>query len=301
MTFCLLLVAPLTAFAQGIHPHAISQKEANFEDMGMELKAVGDALFSFPAPAPIIKPWGICHDGENLHISDPLQTPPVESIFEVTPAGAYTGNVISISLGQNFIGDMASDGTHIYACLVGGPNTIAKVHIASGDLVGTISGDWTITSQRGLAYDAINEEFYIGGWNSNNIWRVSNTGVTISEHAFTNVSGLTWHPNGGPLQQGSLWVMTNAASSTITEVDPNNGWAVLQSFPIPGSPNFSGAGMDLDPSGNLWVVNQADNMVYLVDTEQPLGHAAVPLGQWSLYLVVIMSAGFLFFRFRRAF
>ncbi len=232
-------------------------------------REVGDVILNWPSPSPIA-PWGVCDDGQNLRISDYNNA---TTIYEVTYDGVNTGNTITVSLGQSWIGDMVSDGTFLYGCLVGGPNTIVKVDLATGETVGTITGAWTVTSQRGLAYDAINEEFYIGGWNSNMIWRVDATGATISTFGFTGVSGLAWHPMGGPDQAGSLWVAVNSAGDLVTEVDPNNGWATLQSFTLPGPVGYGGAGAEIKRSnpdaGALWLPNQNDNNIYLVDLGEP--------------------------------
>jgi hypothetical protein len=156
-------------------------------------REVGEVLLNWPAPSPIA-PWGICDDGTNLRITD-YNVP--TTIYEVTYDGVNTGNTITVSLGQAWIGDMVSDGTYLYACLVGGPNTIVKVNLATGETEGTITGAWTVTSQRGMSADFINSEFYIGGWNSNQIWRTDFDGATISTFGFTGVSGLAWHPKGG--------------------------------------------------------------------------------------------------------
>jgi len=232
-------------------------------------REVGDVILNWPSPSPIA-PWGVCDDGQNLRISDYNNA---TTIYEVTYDGVNTGNTITVSLGQSWIGDMVSDGTFLYGCLVGGPNTIVKVDLATGETVGTITGAWTVTSQRGLAYDAINEEFYIGGWNSNMIWRVDATGATISTFGFTGVSGLAWHPMGGPDQEGSLWVAVNSAGDLVTEVDPNNGWATLQSFTLPGPVGYGGAGAEIKRSnpdaGALWLPNQNNNNIYLVDLGEP--------------------------------
>jgi hypothetical protein len=87
------------------------------------------------------------------------------------------------------------------------------------------------------------------------------------------VSGLAWQPLGGPDQDGALWVMVNAASNLVTEVDPNASWVTLQSFMIPGGQSYSGAGMEvkteLPDAGALWICNQTENTVYLVATEEP--------------------------------
>ncbi|MBP6871326.1 MAG: carboxypeptidase regulatory-like domain-containing protein [Bacteroidales bacterium] len=233
---------------------------------------VGDVILSFPAPSPIGLCWGICDDGENLWISDPNVSATV--IYQVDYEGVNTGNTITISQGQSWVGDMASDGEFLYGCLVGGSNAIVKVDLATGETVGTIGGDFTVTSQRGLGVDFVNEEFYIGGWNSNQIWRTDFEGTTISTFGFSGVSGLAWHPNGGPDAEGALWVVVNAATDNVTEVDPNNGWATIQAFVMPNDQGYSGAGMEIKISnpdgGALWICNQSDNTIYLVDTEELL-------------------------------
>ena len=50
-----------------------------------------------------------------------------------------TGNNLTVSEGQSWIGDMVSDGEFLYGCLVGGPNSIVKVDLATGETVGTIA------------------------------------------------------------------------------------------------------------------------------------------------------------------
>ena len=252
-------------------PPLVSWEERLPEDS----RDFGDILQQFSAPSPISMCWGICDDGMDLWITDPNTS--ATSIYQVNYDGLMTGNIITISQGQSWIGDMVSDGEYLYGCLVGGPNSIVKVEIATGETVGTIDGDFTITSQHGLAADFCNEEFYIGGWNSNQIWRITFDGTTISTFGFTGVSGLTWHPTGGPEAEGSLWVVACESNSLVTELDPNFGWGTLQSLPVPGGEPFSGAGIEIKPGGancgSLWICNQIENMIYLVDVDEPL---AVP-------------------------
>jgi hypothetical protein len=232
---------------------------------------VGDVVLSFPAPTPIGLCWGICDDGENLWVTDPNLSS--VTIYMLTYEGENTGTTITVSQGQSYIADMVSDGEFLYGCLVGGPNTIVKVDLATGETVGTITGDWTLTTQRGLAADFYNEEFYIGGWNSDMIWRTDFSGNTISTFGFAGVSGLAWQPLGGPYEEGALWVVSNDAASVVTEIDPNEEWATIQSFPMPGEQLFSGAGAEIkltDPQGGcLWLPNMSDNQVYLVETDEP--------------------------------
>ncbi len=232
---------------------------------------VGDVIMQFPAPSPISLCWGICDDGNNLWITDPNAS--ATTIYEITYEGVNTGTTICVSQGQSYIGDMVCDGEFLYGCLVGGPNSIVKVALSTGETIGTITGDWTITTQRGLSADFINQEFYIGGWNSNLIWRTDFDGNTIATFGFAGVSGLAWHPNGGPASDGALWVMMNEINNLVTELDPNNDWVMLQSFLIPGGQQNSGAGMEMAIGGplpgGLWIANQSDNTIYLVDTDEP--------------------------------
>jgi hypothetical protein len=261
-------------------------------------RATGDVLLSWLAPAPIALCWGVGDDGHHLWITDPNGD--WTKIYETTYSGVLTGNTITLDLGQSWIGDMASDGVYLYSCMVGGPNTIARIDLGTKTLAGTISGDWTYTSQRGLAYDAVRNEFYIGGWNSQKIWRVSSTGVTISTFTgIPNVSGLEWHPNGGPEGAGSLWVVENSVTDHVTEVDPHNGWAILQSFILPGSVQYSSAGAALHPSGALWLPNQSLNSVFLVDLGEPLHGDKVPLPNWALGIGILLILSFVVFRLRK--
>ena len=217
--------------------------------------------------------WGICDDGTNLWVTNATTAP--TSIIEVTYEGEVTGNTLTVSEGQSWIGDMVSDGEFLYGVLVGGSNAIVKVDLATGETVGTITGEFATTSQRGMSADFNNSEFYIGGWNSDMVWRTDFEGTTISTYGFAaGISGLSWHPMGGPDFEGSLWISENSPSDLVTEVDPNAGYAVIQSFALPGTMTYSGAGGEIkrmgENAGAIWVTNQSSNTVYLVDLEEPL-------------------------------
>ena len=169
-----------------------------------------------------IQPWGVACSGKYLYLTDPAGT----SIYQYNLDGTATGYVINADYGgPSWIGDLATDDVNIYACNVGGDNAINVFNIATGALVNTITGDWTSISQRGLAYDASAHEFYIGGWNSNQIWRTDALGNTIEIIPAGDVAGLAWDPIGGPAGTGSLWVVNNDPSDIVTELDPNNSWA----------------------------------------------------------------------------
>ena len=259
-------------------PNAINRSEANDIVTGSGTRDFGDVLTSFSWTGGGAC-WGICDDGTNLWVTNATTAP--TSIIEVTYEGEVTGNTLTVSEGQSWIGDMVSDGEFLYGVLVGGSNAIVKVDLATGETVGTITGDFATTSQRGMSADFNNVEFYIGGWNSDMVWRTDFEGTTISTYGFAaGISGLAWHPLGGPDFEGSLWISENSPSDLVTEVDPNDGYAVIQSFTLPGTQTYSGAGCEIkrtgDDAGAIWVTNQSSNTIYLVDLEEPL--STVPTG-----------------------
>ncbi len=234
---------------------------------------VGDVLRSFPSPSPITSCYGICDAGDGIWITDPNISS--STIFKVTYDGVLMDETIILNQGQSWIGDMVSDGTYLYCCLIGGSNRIGKVDLSTGHIVATIGGEFSVEGQMGLAADFENEEFYIGGWNSNMIWRTTFSGATISSHPFNDVSGLAWSPQGGPDGQGSLWIMVQATPNWVQEIDPNTNWVNFQAFMIPGGEPNSGAGIEIKTGGyygmeSLWICNQVENKVYLVDLVVPI-------------------------------
>jgi hypothetical protein len=247
-------------------------------------RVVGDVLFQFDA-ANLTMAWGVGFDGTYVYVTDPNAD--ATHIYQYLPDGTFTGLTFEISVGQSWIGDMASDGTNLYCLMVGGPNNIQVLDIASGTVVNTIgAGPWTGISQRGLAYDEANDEFYIGGWNDNIIYHTDGTGAVIDQFGFAGISGLEWHPQGGPNAEGSLWVQVNASPNFVTELDPANGYATIQNFLTPGGADYSGAGLALNSDGNLWVPAMTGVTVYLIDTEEPLsggGNATDGLIGFNVY------------------
>jgi hypothetical protein len=233
-------------------------------------------------------PWGcgFDYDEDFIYLTDPLSFPTTVFQYDYN-TGDQTGVEFSINKGQAWIGDMAYYDGILYCLMVGGPNSIVGIDIATGTEVVEITGSaWAGISQRGLGVDGEGSggsgdiEFYVGGWNTNIMFHIDATGAVISQSPWAGISGMAWHPMGGPNAEGSLWVMVNAGTSTCTEFDPLNAWANLQAFNIPGNTSFSGAGLAMNGDGNLWMPNQVDVQVYLVDTEQPFtgGGPGVPDG-----------------------
>ena len=77
-----------------------------------------------------------------------------------------------------------------------------------------------------------------------------------------NISGLAWNP-----AVGQVWMATNSPTDTIFRVDPNT-CATVSTLNHP-NPFFNGAGLEMDESGNLWMIGQSPNTAYLVDSGVP--------------------------------
>jgi hypothetical protein len=284
---------------QNLDPLALSQGvSGNVVHHQTGDKNMGDILSQISPTS--MHAWGVAFDGQFLYFTDPYQTGNDQhTIYQYDLNGNPTGYTISANFGgPAWIADMACDGNTIYCCNVSGNNAINSFDIATGTLQNTITGDWAFESQRGLAFDAAHNEFYIGGWNSDKIWRVdASTGVTISEFAFENVSGLAWNPFGGPTGNGSLWVAGNTVDDLVTEIDPNNGWAVIQNYIIPNGVDYSSAGLEVDNSGNLWTVNQSNEIVYLIDTDSAPPAPTIPVSNWAIILTLMLISGFILIRY----
>ncbi len=126
---------------------------------------------------------------------------------------------------------------------------------------------WTGNSQRGLAYDIVNNGFFIGGWNEGIVYHIDSSGNVIdSANVGLPISGLAYSP-----QNGHLLVMSNQTGNPdVTVLDANNNYAVLGTFYIGGSSPvmtpFGQAGMEFDCAGNLWVIDQNTQTIYMVDS-----------------------------------
>ena len=125
-------------------------------------------------------------------------------------------------------------------------------------------------SQRGVAYDAASDTFYVGGWNDMVIYHVAGPswdtpGETLSSCAPADgaIAGLAWNP-----AFSVLWMSTNSEADLIYVVDPAT-CEILNALPHP-EPGFNGAGIELDNAGNLWTVSQNSATAYLIESGLPV-------------------------------
>jgi len=268
---------------------------------GWAPSAPGDVIRSW-LPTGLALAWGVGYTG-NVWLSD---VPTNDRNHEFTVLGVPTGRSWPAPWAGAWPGDMALDSTRNLMCQVnvGGDNGIYCWNINTGAVAGSITGSfpWTTISQRGLAYRPDDDTFYIGGWNQGVLYHVKglsypDKGAVISQcnPPDPNISGLAWNP-----AFNIVWEATNSPTDTIYEVNPVT-CAVLATLPHP-NPFFSGAGLEMDEAGNLWMIDQSPNVVYLIESGVPAfvnvpwlsespSSGALPVGDTQLIDVTVDTAG----------
>jgi subtilisin family serine protease len=233
---------------------------------GWRTEATGDVLASF-TPTGTQMPFGVGL-ASNLWISDQIVGSKLDTEFTI--AGAATGRKFSMSWASS-PGDMAYDPARDVVCQVnvGADNGIYCWDPATGNTAGSITGPfpWTVMSQRGLAYRPDDDSFYIGGWNSFTIYHVkglshSDKGAVIGSCVPPDgrISGLAWNGT-----SKVLWETTNSPTDTIYELNPDD-CTVLSTLAHPRAGGFQGGGLEMDESGNLWMIAQRSQEVLLVES-----------------------------------
>ncbi|MET0563228.1 MAG: malectin domain-containing carbohydrate-binding protein, partial [Gaiellaceae bacterium] len=217
--------------------------------------------------------WGVGYNG-NVWISDVDggACGPTCTDNKYNVAGPPILQTITTPWANAWPADMALMGANEMCQVnVGGDNGIYCWDTSTGASTRHIAGAfaWTGISQRGLAYRPDDDSFYIGGWNEGILYHVAGfshptPGAVLGQcfPADPNISGLAWNP-----AVGQVWMATNSPTDTIFRVDPNT-CATVSTLNHP-NPFFNGAGLEMDESGNLWMIGQFPNTAYLVDSGVP--------------------------------
>jgi hypothetical protein len=234
---------------------------------GATAAAPGDILRQWP-PTGLSLAWGVGYDN-HVWLSDiPTNNRNHEFLVDGTP----TGTSFAAPWAGVWPGDMALMGTEMCQVNVGGDNGIYCWDRGTGAVTRSITGAfaWTGISQRGLAYRPDDDSFYIGGWNQGILYHVAGfshptPGQILSQCNAPdfNISGLAWNS-----AVGQVWEATNSVTDTIYRVDPTT-CATVSTLPHPGHDQFDGAGLEMDEGGNLWMIRQSPNTVFLVDSGVP--------------------------------
>jgi hypothetical protein len=195
--------------------------------------------------------WAVGYGGNNIWVSDLASNKNVE----FTREGVPTGRSHDTPWATEFAADMAFDTTHDCMAQVnfGGDNGIYCWSTEDGSVQYSIAGDfpWTAEPQLGLAYSPDDDSFFIGGWNSDTLFRVKGTshpdkGAVVSrcEPATGDLAGLEWNP-----WFEVLWAVARGEQDEIQRLDPET-CAVLDVLPSPTF-EFGATGLGLDRDGDL--------------------------------------------------
>jgi subtilisin family serine protease len=242
--------------------------EGGIEPTGWSASASGDVIQSY-TPQGMTAVWGLGYNTANLWISDGWG----RANYEFTPEGTPTTRSWAAAWAGDWPADMAYDSKRNLLCQVnvGGDNGIYCWKPDTGEAVESITGSfaWTEFSQRGLAYRADDDSFYVGGWNQGVIYHIKGLSATDKGTVIgsckpidTMIAGLAYNNS-----RAVLWMSTNSYSDAIYELNPDD-CSVLSTLAHP-SPGYNGAGLDVDDKGNLWTMGQNPTTVYLMESGVP--------------------------------
>ncbi|HTY40967.1 MAG TPA: S-layer homology domain-containing protein [Thermoanaerobaculia bacterium] len=230
--------------------------------------AAGDVLGSSALQEPY--GWGVGFDGNSSStwITDIGQAGGDDKAHQYDNAGNSTGQTIDLS---GAISAWAADGAWnaktgmiwYVDVVASGSSCIFEVNPATKTVTGNTICPGTGASERGLAYDVVSNTYYVGSWNDFTIYHFDADGnILDSAMVGLGISGLAYFPG-----TGHLFVqVSDPVDFSITVLDALNNYAVVGSFQVGGGAfdDHGGAGMEADCIGNLWMVNQNTQTLYLV-------------------------------------
>ncbi|MDK2931475.1 MAG: large repetitive protein [Bacillota bacterium] len=244
-----------------------------FEPVGQQVRelAGGDVLDMWDLSWYVNLAWGVGFDGAHVWVSDPDRL----WDYSFTTDGNPTGFEFPTDWVGAWPGDFAWDGRYLWQVNVGGNNGIYKLDPATGEVLDFITdpdGIWTAISQRGLAYDPVEDVFYIGGWNQGVIYKVA--GLSWLEPGKIQDTYLEEMPLpiAGIARVGWFLVITLNSSPDIVVVLDTTTDEIVEAFYHPGGGEYGGAGCEADFDGHVWMSYMGDywsgnnaNTMWLVD------------------------------------
>ncbi|PIE77874.1 MAG: hypothetical protein CSA15_10745, partial [Candidatus Delongbacteria bacterium] len=218
-----------------------------------------------------------CFDNGNIWTSD-VYVESLGKLFKLNQSGELIDS-LNIDWAGSWIADVEATDDFLYMVEVdpSGDNGIKKVNKTTGELVTSITGEFSNDGSdvsQALAYDKVNDEFWVGGWFHDAIYHVDNQGNTISTisttgKGFHDVTGLAWHPAGNN-GKGSLFVVARNPYK-IYELQAETG-EVLQSFDTYNNSNMNG--LSVDDNGNLWLASMTESSIYNLESGVDMGSSS---------------------------
>ncbi len=148
------------------------------------------------------------------------------------------------------------------------PQCIFEIDPAAGAVTGNrICGPWgNFPPLVGLAYDYATDTFYAGD-SLGGIKHINNAGTVLGEgNIGLQITGLAYNPTSRILYVGTF----QNSPYDIWLVDPSSSYAVLGGFSVKsnGVPvlNASGASLEADCDGHLWVYHVYDDKVLVFES-----------------------------------
>ncbi|HEY3204476.1 MAG TPA: carboxypeptidase regulatory-like domain-containing protein [Thermoanaerobaculia bacterium] len=237
--------------------------------------AAGEVSASYPTN--ITYGWGIAYntDVPDFWVSNLAIVGGDDKDYRYLVDGTLTGDTIDDT---TWVGVFAADGAYnprtgkLWRVNVGGDNCIYELDpilkVATGNKICPNFG----TSERGLAYDAVTDTYYSGSWNDGVINHFDGKG-TILESAYVGlaISGLGYNTS-----TGHLFVQTNhgpVGGYDIYVLDAQNNFTLIGGYFITENGNpagsfnfFGGAGLEIDCDGNLILVDQGTQTIFVADS-----------------------------------
>ena len=237
--------------------------------------AAGNVLNAYPTG--LAAAWGVAFDTDatDFWLSNITFSGGDNRDYRYLTDGTLTGDSIDDS---SWVGQFAADGAYnprtgmLWRVNVGGDDCIHELDPVAQVVTGNTICPGFAVSQRGLAYDPVDDTYYSGSWTDGVINHFDSKG-TILDSAFVAVpiSGLALNSS-----NGRLYALTNhdvLGGFDVYVLDTRNAYNLIGGFYVTsgGSPVISplgGAGLEIDCDGHLWLVDSNAQMIYEAETEE---------------------------------
>ncbi|MFY8350508.1 Calx-beta domain-containing protein [Pseudoalteromonas sp. SSM20] len=220
--------------------------------------------------------WGIGLNKLNGHfwVGDVVAAgAEANQLIEYNASGELTTNKIDTPFVDIFGADLAFNGrtNTLWQVNVGGDNCIYEVEPTSMTVTGKNICPEFGTSQRGLAYDPVSDTYYAGSWNDGVIHQFTTTGELLrSINVNLSVAGLAFNPStghlfvthNGPAEVGIFDIYVLDTNTDL--LDMIGGFNVELDVDGDDAADIGlvgQAGLDIDCEGNLWAVDQEQQVV----------------------------------------